>query len=494
MKRLASGLALALLALTAPAATAKPAAAGPKPPLSTTGRWITDRQGRVVILHGLNMVNKRPPYLPSALGFGADDAVFLRRNGFNTIRLGLIYKGVEPDPGRFDTAYIRRSRTTARLLEKEGVFPLLDFHQDLYNEKFGGEGWPDWAVLDDGLPAEPLVGFPLSYVSSPGLNRAFDNFWGNARGPGNTAIQRRFAAAWARVAAAFGRQTALLGYDILNEPWPGSGFAACANVAGCPTFDHSSMEPFYRRVIPRLRSTDPRHIVFYEPHVGFDFDADTNIRDLGFRNLGFSFHDYCVLTVSSQISGTPATCPELEDAVLANADEHASRTGDSLLLSEWGATDEIATLRRVAGLADRHMVSWQEWHYCGCDDPTTQGPGNVQALVKDPAKPPRGRNVFHDKLLALARPYPQAIAGTPRRWSFDPASRRFELVYDRRRAGGKGRFRHGITDVFLPRVQYRHGARIEVRGAAYSRDGQHLLLVASPHAKRVRVEVTPRRG
>ena len=92
------------------------------------------------------------------------------------------------------------------------------------------------------------------------------------------------------------------------------------------------MEPFYRRVIPRLRSTDPRHIVFYEPHVGFDFDADTNIRDLGFRNLGFSFHDYCVLTVSSQISGAPTTCPELEDAVLANADEHAARSGDSLLL------------------------------------------------------------------------------------------------------------------------------------------------------------------
>jgi endoglycosylceramidase len=491
LSRLAALLAFALLTVAAPAAAAKPPHVGPKPPLSTTGRWITDRSGRVVILHGLNMVDKRPPYLPSALGFGADDAAFLRHNGFNTIRLGMIYKGVEPRPGKFATTYIRKSRALERTLARHGVFSLLDFHQDLYNERFGGEGWPDWAVLDDGFPAQPLAGFPLSYITSPGLNRSFDNFWANAAGPGGAGLQDRYAAAWARVATAFRHDRGVLGYDLLNEPWPGSTWSACANTVGCPAFDRGSLAPFYRRAIQRIRRVETRHIVFYEPNVGFDFDAGTNIRDLGFRNLGFSFHDYCVLFVSSQIAGAPATCPELEDGVLTNADDHAAATGDSLLLSEWGATAEIGTLQRVADLADRHMVSWQEWHYCGCDDPTTQGPGNVQALVKDPAKPPRGRNVFHGKLLALARPYPQVIAGTPRRWSFDPASRRFELVYDRRRANGRGRFRRGVSDIFLPAVQYRHGVRIQVWGASVRRYGQHLLLAAHPKAKRVRVTVTP---
>ena len=37
---------------------------------------------------------------------------------------------------------------------------LLDFHQDLFHERFQGEGAPDWAVQDDGLPAEPQLGFP----------------------------------------------------------------------------------------------------------------------------------------------------------------------------------------------------------------------------------------------------------------------------------------------------------------------------------------------
>ena len=109
-------------------------------PLANRGRWITDARGRVVILHGLNMVYKQPPYEPRAIGFGADDAAFLRRNGFNTVRLGLIYKAVEPQPGDYDGAYIDKIRATERMLDRHRIFSLLDFHQDLYNEKFERRG------------------------------------------------------------------------------------------------------------------------------------------------------------------------------------------------------------------------------------------------------------------------------------------------------------------------------------------------------------------
>ncbi|HEU0189920.1 MAG TPA: endoglycoceramidase, partial [Mycobacterium sp.] len=56
------------------------------PGLTTTGNWITNGNGQVVILHGLNEVYKIPPYEPSASGFGADDAAFLAANGFNAVR------------------------------------------------------------------------------------------------------------------------------------------------------------------------------------------------------------------------------------------------------------------------------------------------------------------------------------------------------------------------------------------------------------------------
>src|SRR5436190_1677652 len=366
-------IAVALLSLVLAAGTsaAHPAktnlerAAAPKGPLDQAGRWITDSGGRVVILHGINMVYKRPPYEPAAVGFGADDAALLERNGFDTVRLGAIERGVEPQPGRYDPRYIVEMRSTERMLARRGIFSLIDFHQDLYNERFGGEGWPDWAVLDDGLPSDP-VGFPLTYVTSPGLNRAFDNFWANDAGPGAVRIQARYAAAWARVARSFRRDRGVLGYDLLNEPWPGTAFSDCRQTAGCPAFDRGSLTPFYRRVIRAIRGVDQEHIAFYEPHVLFNTGAKTNIPALGLGPTGFSFHVYCT---PGLVVGAPRDCADNESTVFANADTHSMQTGDALLLSEYGATDDLATLTRIAEDADRHMVSWQEWHYCGCRDP-----------------------------------------------------------------------------------------------------------------------------
>ena len=76
-----------------------------------SGQWIVDGSGRVLVLHGLNMVYKRAPYAPDHVGFGRDDARFLARQGFTTVRLGLIWKAVEPQPGVYDDAYLARIRS-----------------------------------------------------------------------------------------------------------------------------------------------------------------------------------------------------------------------------------------------------------------------------------------------------------------------------------------------------------------------------------------------
>ena len=64
---LACSLATAALAVPAAANAVTPGALGHE------GRWMTDPQGRVVVLHGFNMVNKTPPFHATALGFGPDD-------------------------------------------------------------------------------------------------------------------------------------------------------------------------------------------------------------------------------------------------------------------------------------------------------------------------------------------------------------------------------------------------------------------------------------
>src|SRR3954469_1420924 len=272
-----------------------PAQAAPEPPFGSAGGFLTDANGRVFISHGVNMVYKVAPYAPSASGFGDDDAAFLQREGFNSVRLGVIYKAVEPSPGTYDTAYLAKIAATASILEKHGIAPLLDFHQDLYNERFQGEGWPDWAVLDDGLPAQPQLGFPGNYLAQPATNRAFDNFWANAAGPGGVGLVDRYAAAWKQVAQTFVGDRWILGYDLLNEPWPGTGWQQCANPAGCPAFDQGVFADFYRRTIKGVREGDSRHLVFYEPNVLFNDGADTQLPKLDDGRLGMSWHNYCLV-------------------------------------------------------------------------------------------------------------------------------------------------------------------------------------------------------
>src|SRR6266513_1765011 len=109
-------LAAVLVAFGLVAAVLSASATNAAPRPDHRGRWLTDRSGRVVILHGVNMVDKLPPYDPASLGFGADDAALLQRAGFDTVRLGVILKAIEPTPGHFDEAYLRSIEHTADML------------------------------------------------------------------------------------------------------------------------------------------------------------------------------------------------------------------------------------------------------------------------------------------------------------------------------------------------------------------------------------------
>lgn len=489
----------ALAALLAALTFAAAAGAAPRPPLEHEGRWFTDARGRVVILHGLNLVYKVGSYRPAATGFGADDSRFLRRHGFNTIRLGLIYKGLEPAAPGVDgkpvyrKGYLRSIARTERTLSRHRIFTLLDFHQDLYNERFQGEGWPDWQTIDDEVPSQPQQGFPANYLVNAGLQRAFDNFWANTEVAG-LGLQDAYAAAWRRVAVKFRSKPFVIGYDLLNEPWPGSAFGpqGCGNPGGCPIFDSTTLTEFTNRVLARIREVDPDTLVFYEPLVTFAFGADSAHADTGDANAGFSFHNYC-LPGAFGGPGSGPSCEPLEGMVFDNADKQAEETGDVPFLTEFGATDDLETIGRLVRLADQHMTSWQEWHYCDCDDPTTAGPG-VQALVVDPAKPPRGDNLEREKLEVLARPYPRAVAGTPTAFGFDPQSHRFELSYAAKRPDGTRAPRRLDTEVFLPRIQYRDGYRVKATGASVvsKRGARVLRLERASGTSKVELTVTPR--
>ena len=471
----------ACLALAAPAA-----AAGPAPPLGHEGRWITDAHGRVVFIHGVNMVYKRSPYYPRAIGFGADDGRFLHRHGFNAVRLGVIYKGVEPRPGRYDDEYLDRIAATERVLDRNQVFSQIDFHQDLYNEKFQGEGWPDWAVQDDGLP-NPQNGFPGNYLSNPALQRAFDHFWANDTGPGGVGLVRRYADAWRHVARGFRSAPRVLGYDLMNEPWPGTVWQPCASPTGCEAFDTGPLAAMTRKATHAIRKVDRRHIVWQEPNVLFNFGPESHLPKIG-SNSGFSFHVYC-------LDNSAPACPTMESLPFDNADDMGLETDRALMLTEFGATNERPRIEHIVDLADEHMVSWMWWAYCGCDDPTTTGPGDLQAIVKDPRKPPRGSNVLRRKLALLERPYPQAVAGTPTGFRYHPDTNVFHLAYEATAPNGERLGRRIKTRIYVPRRHYPDGYDADVTGAKVTSDpdAKHLVLKRRARGRHVSLRLTPAR-
>ena len=510
---------VAVLALTLAGA----ALAAPKPPLDHAGRWITDARGRVVVLHGWNMVYKVDSYRPADAGFGRDDARFLARHGFNTVRLGVIYKGLEPrlpgsdgEPGYRDR-YLRSIARTENALARHGIYTMLDFHQDLYNERFQGEGLPDWAIVGDArtLPAQPRTGFPSNYLVMEALNRAFDHFWQNDEARDGRRLQQAFGAAWRHVAKRFRDDRNVLGYNLFNEPWPGSQWPTCANPAGCPAFDTQFLTRFSERVIREIREVDRRSLVWYAPNLTFDFGAQTWHGDTGDPHAGFAFNNYCLAELGNEFQAefggvSDGGCRTAEDLVLSNADRQSEQTGDALMMTEFAATDELETVRRVLELADRHMTSWQQWHYCGCDDPTTTAtPKAAQALVKDPSKPPEGGNVKRGKLRVSARPYPQLVSGTPLEFDFDYRRKAFDLRYSTERADGTGSAAAGsggagggsfgagsVSEVFVPRIHYRHGYSVSVRGARVvsAADAGVLRVSSCRGAQRVRVQVRPGGG
>jgi endoglycosylceramidase len=486
----AAGLLIAALTtdassvVTPPAALAAPT--GPTLPLGHAGRWMTDADGRVVVLHGLNQVYKVPPYEPSADGFGDDDAAFLAGNGFNAMRLGVIWAAVEPQPLSYDDNYLASIAQTVATLASHGIVSLLDFHQDLYNEVFQGEGAPAWAVRTGGLP-NPQLGFPGNYFANPAEEFAWHAFWRDAPAPDGIGLQDHYARAWAHVAAFFRGNPGVFGYEVLNEPWPGLIWEGCFDpILGCPLQDHKLTE-FYRKVVPAIRAADPTTLVFFEPNTLFDEGIHTDLTRVVDPSTGFSFHDYCAI---ESLLHRNITC-RLEDGVtITNASLYADTYRVPPLLTEFGATNDLKNLAEVVRHADRHRMGWLEWAYTG-NDKTSSSPTD-QALVFDPGQPPTGGNVNLAKLAVLAAPYPQVVAGTPREWSFRSGT--FRLRYSTERADRQGRFAPGAqTFVSVPAIEYPNGYQVSVTGGQVvsAPNAPVLAIVANPGVDAVDLVVTP---
>jgi endoglycosylceramidase len=189
--------------------------------LTREGMFIDDL-GRQVILHGVNLVNKNAHsgYLGEV---GAEDFARMRDWGFNCVRLGVIWDGLEPQPGVINQDYLAGVAKRVGWAKEHGLYVILDMHQDLYSVLFS-DGAPAWATLTDGKEhIAPGGVWSDAYFTSPAVQTALDHFWLNSPAEDGLGLQDHFAAAWGTLAQSFAAEVAVIGFDLFNEPFPGSG-------------------------------------------------------------------------------------------------------------------------------------------------------------------------------------------------------------------------------------------------------------------------------
>ncbi len=481
---------------------------------SSGGPFLRDSQGRVVFLHGVNVVYKLPPYEvypdPHApWNFTAHDASLMGRLGFNVVRLGMTWSGLEPgtasandpaicapgrphDPGQWNQsvldAYLAKLARTVDLLGRYHIYSLLDMHQDVYNEAFDGEGAPNWAVCTDGAASfDPPGRWSLEYgTRAAGI--AFHNFWTNDV-VGD--LQGQYDRVWAAVATYFRDNPWVVGYDPFNEP-----FSKSLTTVGDQQFD-GQLECFYtgrdyvgepahgaaaitcppqdpaRGVIPTILGADPNHLVFYEPDIYGRRGYPNFVGPMDFPNLVFNVHVYC--GYRSPVTGNPtdlsACAAQDARSLLARQEDRpylaspSQPGGPAWFMSEFGATSNSALLARFTTGANQALVGWAYWAWRYYGDPT--GSADEALVMSD------GR--LRSTARVLAETYPQAIAGVPESMSFDPSSGAFKLTYTPSRTG------RAPTVVFVPTaIHYPQGYCVRASGAkVISHPGAELLRLSN---------------
>jgi len=474
------------------------------------GPYLYDDQGRIVFFHGVNAVYKYPPYelYPDPgkpWNFSAADAALMARLGFNVVRLGMTWSGLEPgtapandpaicgrgapaNPHQFDQAvfdqYVNRVRQTVNLLGRFHIYTILDMHQDVYNELFDGEGAPKWAVCTNGVPSvDPPGRWSLEYATAA-AGIAFGHFWSNdVRGD----LQGEYDRIWGDVARAFRGNQWVLGYDPFNEPFSKSlvrfgdeHFDAeleCfytgrrnigARLHGGPALRCPAHDPL-NGVVPTILAADPIRLIFDEPDNYASRGFPTYLGPMNLPNLVYNVHIYC--SARSPVSGNPTNLPactrqDLHSLSVRAEDrpEQASSVqpgGPPMLVTEFGATSSAPFLSTITSAFDARQVGWVYWAWKYYGDPT--GSGSEALVMAD------GR--LRSTARVLSRAYPEAVAGVPISFDYSPSSGVFHLAYV------PNHHVHAPTVVFVPTaIRYRDGYCARAMGARVtSAPGSDLL-------------------
>ena len=189
------------------------------------------------MFRGMAVSYKLAPYLPitdhfdPVYSFSDFDFLLFEKLNLNIIRLGLSWAAAQPlrGPEGFDEVYLSKLRSFVQHCGACGIYVLLEAHQDLYCEKFTGDGFPEWAVTRDRttLPFPmPMRGFKKAAYDKEGrvVNMSYTDNWALLHGSDAVTrafwglytncddVQMEFARFWKKIAEDFGEMNNVIGY------------------------------------------------------------------------------------------------------------------------------------------------------------------------------------------------------------------------------------------------------------------------------------------
>lgn len=408
------------------------------------GTLLRDGFGRALLLRGLNYVNKDKAH--HHLNLRRDTAFIQMKNwGYNAVRLGVNWAALEPSPNEYDQHYLSNLDSLLRYAMQHGIYVILDMHQDLYGEKFGG-GAPAWATLDDGKPHRTGGTWSDAYYISPAVQTSFDNFWANKPASDGIGVQDHYIKTWAMLAERYKNDKNIIGFDVMNEPFIGSDVDQAMNVIISEMtmylnrsntdktytqeevsqmwisekgkefilqtlrgkdvfyrvlqgmepiyrrFEETKLMPFYKKLAIAIRSVNPHHILFWEPSVSSNNGIPTTISPIpeAGNQQGFMPHVYDIV-LDTRLAGNVDA--ERVAFMFSNLRQTEKRMNLPTLIGEWGAfysgnNDVVKAAKLFASEIDSLLAGDFYWDYFdGLDQ---------QVYFKD----------------ILQRPYMQAVAGT----------------------------------------------------------------------------------
>ena len=196
--------------------------------ISLNGKWFVDKNGHTRLFHGINAVKKAFPWIPNDKGVDMTNKTQLanlKKWGFNVVRLGVMWSGVMPSKNFINQTYIEEIAKIVSDLESFGLYTIVDLHQDVMSTKFNAyDGVPLW-ILDEIPKSLFKYPWPLTDATSKSFfagylteecSHAFQCLYDNCNG-----FESYFQQYWSIIAKTFANNTAILGYELINEPWAG---------------------------------------------------------------------------------------------------------------------------------------------------------------------------------------------------------------------------------------------------------------------------------